>query len=86
MLQQTWNKRRIHEAYLNVAEWGNAVLGAEAAAQRYYRSSAAQLGPSQAARLAVMLPNPRHYERNYGPRLAAHADRIQRRMQASQVP
>ena len=69
-----------------MVEWGNGVFGAEAAAQHYYRSSAAQLGPSQAARLAVMLPNPRRYEHNYGPRLAAHAERIQRRMQASQVP
>ena len=85
MIEQTWDKRLL-EVYLNVVEWGKGVFGAEAAAQRYYRSSAAQLGPSQAARLAVMLPNPRHYERNYGPRLAAHADRIQRRMQASQVP
>ena len=86
MIEQTWDKRRILEVYLNVVEWGNGVFGAEAAAQRYYRSSAAQLGPSQAARLAVMLPNPRRYEHNYGPRLAAHAERIQRRMQASQVP
>ena len=86
MIELTWDKRRILEVYLNVVEWGNGLFGAEAAAQRYYRSSAAQLGPAQAARLAVMLPNPRRYERNYGPRLAAHADRIQRRMLASQVP
>ena len=86
MIEQIWDKRRILEVYLNVVEWGNGVFGAEAAAQRYYRSSAAQLGPAQAARLAVILPNPRRYEHNYGPRLAAHADRIQRRMQASQVP
>ncbi|MCV2219702.1 monofunctional biosynthetic peptidoglycan transglycosylase [Thauera sp. Sel9] len=86
MIETTWDKRRILEVYLNVVEWGNGIFGAEAAAQRYYGTSAANLGPSQAARLAVMLPNPRHYERNYGPRLAAHANRIQRRMQASQVP
>lgn len=86
MIEWTWDKRRILEVYLNVVEWGNGLFGAEAAAQRYYGVSAARLGPSQAARLAVMLPNPRHYERNYGPRLAAHADRVQRRMQASQVP
>jgi monofunctional biosynthetic peptidoglycan transglycosylase len=86
MIEATWDKRRILEVYLNVVEWGNGIFGAEAAAQRYYGTSAANLGPSQAARLAVMLPNPRHYEHNYGPRLAAHADRIQRRMQASQVP
>ena len=86
MIEQTWEKRRILEVYLNVVEWGNGLFGAEAAAQRYYGSSAAQLGASQAARLAVMLPNPRRYEHNFGPRLAAHADRIQRRMLASQVP
>ena len=86
MIETTWDKRRILEVYLNVVEWGNGIFGAEAAAQRYYGTSAANLGPAQAARLAVMLPNPRRYERNYGPRLAAHANRIQRRMQASQVP
>jgi monofunctional biosynthetic peptidoglycan transglycosylase len=86
MIEQTWDKRRILEVYLNVVEWGNGLFGAEAAAQRYYGVSAARLGPAQAARLAVMLPNPRRYERSYGPRLAAHANRIQRRMAYSQVP
>ena len=86
MIEATWDKRRILEVYLNVVEWGNGLFGAEAAARRYYGVSAAQLGPGQSARLAVMLPNPRRYEHNYGPRLAAHADRIQRRMAASQVP
>ncbi|AMO37714.1 monofunctional biosynthetic peptidoglycan transglycosylase [Thauera humireducens] len=86
MIERTWDKRRILEVYLNVVEWGNGLFGAEAAARRYYGVPASQLGPGQAARLAVMLPNPRRYEHNYGPRLAAHADRIQRRMAASQVP
>ncbi len=86
MIERTWDKRRILEVYLNVVEWGNGLFGAEAAARRYYGVPASQLGPGQAARLAVMLPNPRRYEHNYGPRLAAHADRIQRRMTASQVP
>ena len=62
------------------------MFGAEAAARRYYGRPAASLGPGEAARLAVMLPNPRYYERNYGPRLAAHAARVQRRMIHSQVP
>ncbi|MHB1375563.1 MAG: monofunctional biosynthetic peptidoglycan transglycosylase, partial [Thauera sp.] len=86
MIETTWDKRRILEVYLNVAEWGNGVFGAEAAARHYYGRPAASLGPGEAARLAVMLPNPRHYERNYGPRLAAHAARVQRRMIHSQVP
>lgn len=86
MIEATWDKRRILEVYLNVAEWGNGVFGAEAAARRYYGRPAASLGPAEAARLAVMLPNPRRYEHQFGPRLAAHAARVQRRMAHSQVP
>ncbi|WP_374340428.1 monofunctional biosynthetic peptidoglycan transglycosylase [Methyloversatilis sp.] len=86
MMEAVMDKRRILEIYLNVVEWGDGVFGAEAAAQRYYRIPAAKLGPEQAARLAVMLPNPRKYEKTFGPRLAAHAARIGARMHASQVP
>lgn len=86
MIEATWDKRRILEVYLNVVEWGNGVFGAEAAARHYYGRPAASLGPAEAARLAVMLPNPRRYERSFGPRLATHASRVQRRMVHSQVP
>ncbi|MFN4064197.1 monofunctional biosynthetic peptidoglycan transglycosylase [Azoarcus communis] len=86
MIETLWSKRRILEVYLNVVEWGNGVFGAEAAAQRYYRLSADRLGPGESARLAVMLPNPRRYERSFGPQLSAHADRIRARMIHSQVP
>lgn len=86
MIEATWDKRRILEVYLNVAEWGDGVFGAEAAARHYYGRPAAGLGPAEAARLAVMLPNPRRYEKSFGPRLAAHAARVQRRMANSQVP
>ncbi len=86
MIETLWDKRRILEVYLNVVEWGDGIFGCEAAAQRYFKVSAAQLGPAQAARLAVMLPNPRKYEKDFGPRLAAHAARIQARMQYSDVP
>lgn len=86
MMEAVMDKRRILEIYLNVVEWGDGVFGAEAAAQRYYRIPAAKLGPEQAARLAVMLPNPRKYEQTFGPRLAAHAARIAGRMHYSQVP
>lgn len=86
MIEALWSKRRILEVYLNVVEWGNGVFGAEAAARRYYGISASQLGPAQAARLAVMLPNPRKYEKVYGPRLAAHANRIQSRMRYADAP
>ena len=86
MIETTWEKRRILEVFLNVAEWGNGVFGAEAAARHYYGRPASSLGPAEAARLAVMLPNPRRYENEFGPRLAAHAARVQRRMIHSQVP
>ncbi|ATE62363.1 monofunctional biosynthetic peptidoglycan transglycosylase [Thauera sinica] len=86
MIERLWTKRRILEVYLNVVEWGQGVFGAEAAARRYYGIPASRLGPAEAARLAVMLPDPRRYERSFGPRLAAHAERIRRRMAYSQVP
>ncbi len=63
-LELLWDKRRILEVYLNVVEWGDGVFGAEAAAQRYFGASAAQLSAAQAARLAVMLPAPRRFENN----------------------
>jgi monofunctional biosynthetic peptidoglycan transglycosylase len=62
MIEQLWSKRRILEVYLNVIEWGNGIYGAEAAARRYFKTSAAGLGPGQAAFLAAMIPNPRYYE------------------------
>ena len=86
MIETMWSKRRILEVYLNVVEWGDGVFGAEAAAQRYFGLSAGRLGPAESARLAVMLPNPRKYERNFGSRLADHAERIRARMGYSQIP
>lgn len=86
MIETLWDKRRILEVYLNSVEWGNGIFGAEAAARRYYKIGAAQLNPEQAARLAVMLPNPRKYEKSFSPRLAAHAARVQSRMQYSELP
>lgn len=57
-LEQALSKRRILEIYLNVAEWGDAVFGAEAAARRHFGKPAASLTPDEAARLAVVLPSP----------------------------
>lgn len=86
MLETVMDKRRILEIYLNVVEWGNGVFGAEAAARHYYSVPASQLSTAQSAHLAVMLPNPRKYEKSYSARLQAHADRIQGRMRGSEVP
>jgi monofunctional biosynthetic peptidoglycan transglycosylase len=57
-LDALWPKRRIVEVYLNIAEWGPGVFGAQAAAQFHFRVNAAQLTPVQAARLAAVLPSP----------------------------
>ncbi len=87
MLEQVMSKRRILELYLNVAEWGEGVFGAEAAARHHFGVSAAQLTPAQAARLAAMLPRPRYYDRNRGSRyLADYSERILGRMPSAQVP
>jgi len=87
MLEAVMSKRRILEIYLNVAEWGVGVFGAEAAAQHHFGVSAAQLTPPQAARLAAMLPRPRYYDqhRDSAP-LARRAAIVQRRMPAVEVP
>ena len=86
MIEAVWSKRRILEVYLNVVEWGEGVFGCEAAAKRYFRIPASRLGPNEAARLAVMLPNPRRYEKRFGGRVAAHAARIRSRMAYAVVP
>ena len=58
-IELLWPKQRILEVYLNVAELGDGVFGAEAAAHRYFGRSAARLGPHESALLAAMLPSPR---------------------------
>jgi monofunctional biosynthetic peptidoglycan transglycosylase len=87
MIEKMMTKRRILEIYLNVIEWGDGIFGAEAAARHYYRVSAAQLSPEQAARLAAMVPNPRYYDRNRQTRwLDTKTRMILNRMDAAQVP
>ena len=87
MIEVLWDKRRILEVYLNSVEWGQGIFGAEAAARRYFSISAAQLNAEQAARLAVMLPAPRRYEKNpYSPYLNYRTQLVLGRMQYSEVP
>ena len=66
MIEAVMSKRRILEIYLNVAEWGTGVFGAEAGARHHFGVPAARLGPGQAARMAAMLPRPRYYDANPG--------------------
>lgn len=61
-LERTLGKERVLEIYLNIAEWGEGVFGAEAASRAYYRKGAASLTPEEAVELAAALPSP--YERN----------------------
>jgi monofunctional biosynthetic peptidoglycan transglycosylase len=87
MLEFLMDKERIFEIYLNVVEWGVGVFGAEAAARHYYGVSAANLSAGQAARLAVMLPRPRFYDKNRGSAyLARRSDLILRRMGGADLP
>ena len=86
-LENLLSKRRILEIYLNEVEWGEGVFGAEAAAQHYFRKSAAQLTPWEAARLAVMLPRPRYFEKLPRSRYLAHrTGTIVARMRSAELP
>ncbi len=58
LIETVWGKKRIMEVYLNSIEMGPGIYGAEAAAQRYFRVSAADLSTAQAARMAAILPSP----------------------------
>lgn len=86
-LERLLSKRRILEIYLNSVEWGEGVFGAQAAAQHYFRKNAAQLSNYEAARLAVMLPRPKYFEKlpNSG-YLASRADVIVGRMAQAELP
>ena len=87
MLEGCMDKRRIFEIYLNVIEWGNGVFGAEAAARHYFKTSAANLSPAQAAKLAAMVPNPRYFDKARNDRkLLRKARIIQRRMGYADIP
>ena len=86
-LETFLSKRRILEIYLNSVEWGEGVFGAEAAAQHYFRKSASRLNAWEAARLAVMLPRPRYFEKlAQSTYLASRAETIMARMNDVVLP
>jgi monofunctional biosynthetic peptidoglycan transglycosylase len=77
VIELAWSKRRILEIYLNIAEWGPGIFGAEAAARYHFRKPASVLTARESALLAVSLPNP--YTRragNPGPRALRLAQRL----------
>lgn len=58
LIETLWPKQRILEVYVNIAQFGRGIYGAEAAAQAFYRKPASRLTREEAARLAAVLPNP----------------------------
>ncbi|MEN9886054.1 MAG: hypothetical protein RL758_632 [Pseudomonadota bacterium] len=87
MLELMLPKQRILEIYLNSVEWGEGVFGAQAAAQRYFGKSAAQLSAYEAAKLAVMLPRPKYFEkRPQSEYVTERAHTIVARMPNAQLP
>jgi len=86
LIESVWDKRRIMEMYLNVAETGIGTYGVEAGAQRYFGKSAASLSPAEAARMAAALPspkkrsvtNPRGVTRRYGNAVTARIGVVRR--------
>ena len=81
LIENIWGKRRIMEVYLNVAETGPGLYGAEAAARHYFGRSAADLSRRQAALIAAVLPNPRVWSPAEPSRyIRRRADVIERRI------
>lgn len=77
LIEALWSKRRIMEVYLNVAEMDEGIFGVDIAVPRYFRTDPANLRLADAARLAVILPNPRaRSPRNLSVRLQRRASRI----------
>jgi len=87
LLEALLSKQRILEIYLNNVEWGEGVFGAEAAAQHYFRKPASRLSAYEAARLAVMLPRPKYFEKlpnsSY---IAGRANVIVNRLNNAELP
>ena len=87
MLEGLLSKRRILEIYLNNVEWGEGLFGAQAAARHYFHVDAARLGAYPAARLAVMLPAPKRFEkRPSSPYVLGRASTVVARMAAVELP
>jgi monofunctional biosynthetic peptidoglycan transglycosylase len=87
LLEVFLDKQRILALYLNNVEWGEGVFGAEAASQYYFRKPASRLSANEAARLAVMLPSPKFFERRPGsPYLSSRASTVMARMSSAELP
>ncbi|MGY6517088.1 MAG: monofunctional biosynthetic peptidoglycan transglycosylase [Lysobacteraceae bacterium] len=82
LIEALWPKHRILEVYLNIAEFGDGVYGAQAAARHHFGRDADALGPVEAARLAAVLPSPRRYDPvQPGPHVSQRSAWIQRQVE-----
>lgn len=79
LIETFWPKSRILEMYANIAEFGDGIYGAQAAARQFWNKDAARLSPAESARLAAVLPSPRRYNAaRPGPYVQRRAAWIQR--------
>ncbi len=86
LIEALWPKRRIMEVYLNIAETGIGTYGAEAGARRYFRHGADRLTPTEAGRIAAVLPLPKKrdavspsgFTRRHGNRLGRQVGVVRR--------
>jgi len=82
LMEICWGKPRVLEIYLNTVDWGEGVMGIEAASQHYFQRSSAELSREQAALLAAVLPSPhRWFPGDPGPRILYRQQRILRDME-----
>jgi monofunctional biosynthetic peptidoglycan transglycosylase len=87
MLETVLGKSRILTIYLNSVEWGEGLFGAQAASRHYFHQNASQLSAASAARLAVMLPAPKRFERQPASAyILSRAAVIEARMGAVELP
>lgn len=87
MIELVMSKQRILELYLNTAQWGSDIFGAQAAAQHYFKTSAGSLSAAQSARLAAMLPNPAYYHKQGNTSyLRSRTNTIQQRLRQVEAP
>lgn len=81
LIELIWDKQRILEVYLNVAEMGKMTFGVEAASLRFYNKSAKKLSRYEAARIAAVLPNPVRFSiKNPSPYVMKRTNQIVRQM------
>jgi len=86
LIENLWDKRRIMEVYLNVAETGIGTYGVDAGARRYFGHDASRLSAAEAARIAAVFPLPKRrqaiaptgFTRRYGNMILARMAVVRR--------